>query len=821
MPYIKNMNSLTATYSPEDNKLRMYALDRLDAETYARVKAAGFSWAPKQKLFVAPKWTPVRADLLIELCGEIGDEDTSLVDRAEERADRFEDYSDKRETEAHRARDHVAAIAGGIPLGQPILVGHHSEKRARKDAQRIENGMKKAVQLWHTSKYWTRRAAGAVAAAKYKELPAVRARRVKTIEADQRKAGRDLALCEKLLKAWATENLSLKAAMYLASFPGMSQSFSFPLATYPRAPEASQSEGQMSLWSALDNKIITIEQASELARPGLAGLSDRSARWVAHCANRLAYERAMLDAAGFVAPVKPKSLKATLPLCNYRAESITTDSPYRSEPMILDQVEMTKGEYAKIHADYKATSIVGRSHKVRTAVVTQSDGKRGLSAVFLTDSKVHDKPGSAAPAPLPAPIPHAPRQARETPALTDFDTMRESLKAGVSAVGVPQLFATSAPVAARMVGLAKIKSGDRVLEPNAGTGALASAVVRGDACGVDLTLVEIDSKLCDHLAARFGNVKRSACSNQAAVWWQSAPTGHAKTQRSNRSPHIGRNCRMAPSRVPTSKRLSRFIKVIASIAALMPPRDSVAPEGQMEDVISFRKRARGWFSRPLTAAQKKTGAAFARGSSKQDFATPDDFLEAFQARFGQIVLDLAAHEFNAVGHRWFDLRTDSLKQAWNEIDGLQWLNPEFDDIDTWAEKCSGEGKFGAQIGMLTPASIGTNWFADHAYREAVTLGIRPRLKFKGADQGYPKDLAVTLWGMGFSGFGIWHWKRDLIELQERATRRELVAWAPSQAARVIADHLLPSTALEIMIGNIHNGPQMKSMPRGLRERIPF
>lgn len=47
----------TATYSPDDNKLRLYAATRLDPETYARVKAAGFRWAPKQDLFVAPMWT--------------------------------------------------------------------------------------------------------------------------------------------------------------------------------------------------------------------------------------------------------------------------------------------------------------------------------------------------------------------------------------------------------------------------------------------------------------------------------------------------------------------------------------------------------------------------------------------------------------------------------------------------------------------------------------------------------------------------------------------------------------------------------------------
>lgn len=126
------MPTLTATYSPEDNKLRMYASSRLDADTYQRVRAAGFIWAPKQELFVAPMWTPARADLLIELCGEIGDEDTSLVDRAEERADRFETLSEKRKDEAQAARQTVASIADHIPLGQPILVLRSNNRHLNK-----------------------------------------------------------------------------------------------------------------------------------------------------------------------------------------------------------------------------------------------------------------------------------------------------------------------------------------------------------------------------------------------------------------------------------------------------------------------------------------------------------------------------------------------------------------------------------------------------------------------------------------------------------------------------------------------------------------
>jgi hypothetical protein len=44
--------SYTATYSAEDNKLRLYSATRLDSETYARVKAAG-SLGRRSKTYVS------------------------------------------------------------------------------------------------------------------------------------------------------------------------------------------------------------------------------------------------------------------------------------------------------------------------------------------------------------------------------------------------------------------------------------------------------------------------------------------------------------------------------------------------------------------------------------------------------------------------------------------------------------------------------------------------------------------------------------------------------------------------------------------------
>jgi len=54
---------------------------RLDAELYCTSQDRRFQVGTPADLFVAPMWTPGREDLLLELCGEIDDEDTNLVDR--------------------------------------------------------------------------------------------------------------------------------------------------------------------------------------------------------------------------------------------------------------------------------------------------------------------------------------------------------------------------------------------------------------------------------------------------------------------------------------------------------------------------------------------------------------------------------------------------------------------------------------------------------------------------------------------------------------------------------------------------------------------
>lgn len=155
----------------------------------------------------------------------------------------------------------------------------------------------------------------------------------------------------------------------------------------------------------------------------------------------------------------------------------------------------------------------------------------------------------------------------------------------------------------------------------------------------------------------------------------------------------------------------------------------------------------------------KTGPTINRGGSKQDYSTPRDFIEAVEKRFGPLAFDLAADAENTiVDNHFYDEAANALSQDWHKLAGNLWLNPPFSCIAPWAEKCAQESRFGARILFLTPASVGSNWFIDHVMPNAYVFALNPRLKFGGCKDQYPKDLILSVFGFGFTGFGAWRWK---------------------------------------------------------------
>ena len=518
----------TATYSPEDNKLRLYSAGRLDEAEFARVKAHGFKWAPRQELFVAPMWTPEREDLLLELCGEIGDEDTSLVDRAEERAERFEWYSESRAADAESARKTVASIADNIPFGQPILVGHHSEKHARRDAERIENGMRRAVKAWETAKYWTQRAAGAVAAAKYKERPDVRARRIKGIEADKRKMERNLSHAKTALAIWSRDLTEAQAIHYAGSTPY--GDFTLPRKDGDRQDWNHRPNAYAALSNSYPNLYAprTVQEVSEAARAAYPIQIAWAERWIAHYDNRLAYERAMLAADGGTVADKtgPEVGGGCKCWASRRGAYSWIQKVNRVSVTVLDNWGNGGGNFTRTIPFDKLRAVVSKA---------DVDAARAEGRLFDTADKTGFVLADSAPAPAPEPEPKTERKGCDSfvPLVnggdyrgtictacgeaenkhpnsekrSEFEAMRESLRNGVRVVVVKCLFPTPPELAARMVELAGIQPGDRVLEPSAGTGSILGAM-GGQMFGHHperggVVAVEINGELCEHLGREF------------------------------------------------------------------------------------------------------------------------------------------------------------------------------------------------------------------------------------------------------------------------------------------------------------------------------
>jgi len=64
----------------------------------------------------------------------------------EHKAERRRHWGEAAKREYARLIGTAKTIADGIPFGQPILVGHHSEARARRDQKRIESNMSAGVE---------------------------------------------------------------------------------------------------------------------------------------------------------------------------------------------------------------------------------------------------------------------------------------------------------------------------------------------------------------------------------------------------------------------------------------------------------------------------------------------------------------------------------------------------------------------------------------------------------------------------------------------------------------------------------------------------
>lgn len=270
----------TATYNMTNDRLTLCPDSRLTDAEYDRAKAAKFQWWPGQKVFSAV-WNTQAEDIALDLAGEITEDDTP--DDVAARVDRFTRYADNAEA--------AATAAGNYAMDDDPAASYRNHGRV--SAKRAERAFARAVASTEEAAYWQQRISSTIAHASMKDNPGVIARRIKTLEAEQRKQTKERDEHNHWLATWRNAELTQAKAEAIANYDN-SGFHCFVKSEYP----ASTYEGEQGIWSALNKHTITPEQAQALAISDHEHSITYCRRWIEHLTMRLDYERAYLAAVG-------------------------------------------------------------------------------------------------------------------------------------------------------------------------------------------------------------------------------------------------------------------------------------------------------------------------------------------------------------------------------------------------------------------------------------------------------------------------------------------------------------------------------------------
>ena len=86
----------------------------------------------------------------------VGRED--FADRIEQKVEKYRKRAAKAEAESAQQHNKGNEMSSVIPFGQPILVGHHSEKHHRAAARKIETAHRKGVEASNKAEYYREKA---------------------------------------------------------------------------------------------------------------------------------------------------------------------------------------------------------------------------------------------------------------------------------------------------------------------------------------------------------------------------------------------------------------------------------------------------------------------------------------------------------------------------------------------------------------------------------------------------------------------------------------------------------------------------------------
>jgi len=177
------------------------------------LKANGFRWARFNKVWYSKghDYQVAIANKYAAYDGEVGEKMTfaekmdAKLKRADNRAERYSGLAEKNEAKSEALYNEAHRMADVIPLGQPILVGHHSEGRDRRYLERIHNKFGESVETQKKAEYFEQRASSS---ADFKDRTynlGTTIRRIKKLEADARSITRSV---DKHIFEWQTYHLN-------------------------------------------------------------------------------------------------------------------------------------------------------------------------------------------------------------------------------------------------------------------------------------------------------------------------------------------------------------------------------------------------------------------------------------------------------------------------------------------------------------------------------------------------------------------------------------------------------------------------------------
>ena len=131
-------------------------------------------------------------------------------------------------------------------------------------------------------------------------------------------------------------------------------------------------------------------------------------------------------------------------------------------------------------------------------------------------------------------------------------------------------------------------------------------------------------------------------------------------------------------------------------------------------------------------------------SKTGEWATPTDFFEKLDWRFGPFDLDPCADPTNTKCANLFTEAEDGLTKNWEGF--TSFVNPPYGrGIDKWIQKAFEESrKENTRVVMLIPARTDTKYWHQYVMKADEVYFVKGRLKFGSSDNSAPFPSAVVV-----------------------------------------------------------------------------